>query len=447
VREFPLVLHGSGDTPQNHAFLAQLAKAFPPREFEAVLAWVSTFYGYQQNWLLDTSRFSALIKCRQIGGSHTYAAAGLLWALLGEETTIVSVGEREATEVLTKAALHAEALAQLGSHWARTTALSKTRITVESGGSVAAVPATSGGRGRSGNMLLDEMAYYEHPLDVWDGASATVMHGYRLRALSTPNGVGNLFHDITANAKKHGYRLHRVTLEEAIVDGLRVNLKDCWRMARGDQRVFNQLFCCEFLDGELQYIPTEFVERAREDFPPETQGYAFAGLDIGRTADRTELRVIRGGADGRYHVVWQDTCKRTSQQDIDRIVRKAFGSFNIRRLCVDSTGIGAFPAEGLQREHGRARVDPVNFTLKSKEELATALYTIFASDRIRIPRADVQLFDDICSVQRKITDAGNVQYDAPHTDAGHADSAWALALAVYAASQQPTSRAQTHSNA
>src|SRR5688572_22772830 len=96
------VLSGSGRTESNRRFLEKLASALPPREAAAVLSWISTFYGYQQNWLLDSNRFTVLVKCRQIGASHTYAAAAILWALLGEDTSIVSIGQREANEVLEK---------------------------------------------------------------------------------------------------------------------------------------------------------------------------------------------------------------------------------------------------------------------------------------------------------------------------------------------------------
>jgi len=41
----------------------------------------------------------------------------------------------------------------------------------------------------------------------------------------------------------------------------------------------------------------------------------------------------------------------------------------------------------------------------------------------------------LCSIRREVTDAGNVRYDAPHTPEGHADKAWALALALYGCSK------------
>lgn len=436
------ILQGSGDTPENRAFLEQLQRALPEREYLAAEAWIGSFYGFQQTWLLDTSRWSLLAKCRQIGASHTYAGAAVLWGLLGEDTSVVSVGQRESDEVLKKVAKHCQALTMLGSEWTRQRALSSTRLTMASDATILSLPSTSGGRGQSGNVLLDEAAYYEHPEKVWDGASATVMHGsYRARVSSTPNGVGNMFYGLVRDHKKLGYRLHQVNLAQAIADGLPVSEKDCWKMAKGDPRLFDQLFNCSFLDSEQQYIPTAAITESVETGQYPTQGYAFAGLDIGRTADLTALYVIRKGIDKAWRIVHSDTCKRTSQGDIDRLVDAAFARFSLRRLCVDSSGLGAFPAEQIQRRHGRARVEPIVFTMPVKEDLATILYGAIVGHQMRLPQADEKLRNDLCALRRIITEAGNVRYDAPHTDEGHADRAWALALALHAAGQQPLSRA------
>jgi phage FluMu gp28-like protein len=139
------------------------------------------------------------------------------------------------------------------------------------------------------------------------------------------------------------------------------------------------------------------------------------------------------------------------------MVDRAFKRFEIRRLALDSTGLGAFPAERMQKKFGISKVEPINFTLQVKEDLATSLYVAFAEHKIRLPQRDIkgtssskplkfdnsrklceQLLEDVASLKRIITPAGNVRYDAPHTDEGHADSAWALALAVHAAMTAPT---------
>ena len=429
------VLNGSGRTRENAEALSLMQQTLPKREYEAVAAWVSTFFGYQQTWLLDRSRFSILLKCRQIGASHTYAAAGVLWGLWGEQTTSVSIGLDEAAEVVEKASRHAHALHSLGSEWAKPY-VTKKGVYLASGGSIRAVPSSSAGRGKSGNVLLDESAYHLDPKRVWDGASASALHGFRLRIMSTPNGTGNLFHELWSDAKANeGYRKHIVSLDDAIADGLKVDLSECWKLARGDPRLFNQLFRCEFLDGDAQYIPSSLVTQAITEDTYCYEGETYAGLDIGRTADITALVVVKKDPDG---VCWEQQvveCKRTSQDEIDGIVDQAFRTHRLRRLCVDATGMGAFPAEALQKKYGRFKVEPVVFTQNSKEDLATTLYQVLADKKLRLARESKALRDDIMSLRRIVTSAGNVRYDAPHTDKGHADRAWALALALHACTQ------------
>lgn len=432
------ILSGSGNTPENRRFVETLERALPEREAAPALSWLSTFYGFQQNWLLDAHRFSVLNKCRQIGASHTYAAAGILWALLGEETSIVSVGERESTEVLKKVAKHAIVLERLGSAWAKPKAASATRLTLSSGGTIVALPATSGGRGQSGNMLLDEAAYYQRPEEVWDGAAATVLHGYRMRVSSTPNGVGNLFHSIVRDHAKLGYRLHQVKLDDARADGLKVDEAECWKMARGDPRLYDQLFNCSFLDNELQYIPGEFISRATVD-KVDADGDVYAGLDIGETRDRTVLVLLRksGARKSIFHV---ESHKRTDDALLDALVGKAFGFHRAKRLCADATGLGSMPATRFVKQYG-SKFEPVDFTLTTKEEMATGLYSALAEEELKIPRQlpvsgedeAALLREDIAAIRRVVSEAGNVKYTAPRTDAGHADRAWSAMLALRAA--------------
>lgn len=416
--------------------LAALAKALPPPEWHAVELWLGTFYRFQLEWLLDFNRFSLILKSRQIGASHTIAAASVLWAMLGETTTVISLGQREADEVVDKARKHAEALRAFGSDWARFGKQAAQKLEFASGGRILSLPNTSAGRSFSGNVVLDEVAYYERPEEVWDGAGGTALHGYRIRVLSTPNGAGDFWHGLWSDPRQHaGYTRHKVTLDQALADGMPVSLDDCRKLARGDDRIFGQLFRCEFLDNAQQYLPTEAIEACMVDDPYVYEGICFAGMDLGRVNDRTELVILRRDTNGiRWHQ-YAESCKRTAFEDIERLASLAFSpTWNVKRLCIDATGMGTFPAEQLQKRFGRTRVEPVQFTASSKEDLATNLYSAFTDQTVRIPRADKLLRDDLTSIRRIVTSAGNVRYDAPQTSEGHGDRAWAFALALHACS-------------
>lgn len=447
-------------TATNQETLRRYQRALPADEFAALEAWCTTFYPFQLDWLLEQADQAICNKSRQIGFSHTTSGWGVLRGVFhGETTTIISEGEREAKEVLLKAKAHARVIEKLGSKMARKRRDSAEMIEFASGGRVIALPQ-SAGRGFTGNVFLDEFAYLQRARAVWDAAAAvTMLPGLKLRVCSTPNGVGNdfyeLWHEIDRNEKLGAWKRHQVDIDDAIAQGYPVDIDKCWGLAKGDPRLFSQLFRCQFLDGELQYIPTSLVEPCLVDrIDGFESGDYYAGLDVGKEADRTVLVVVCAPDDedpSQRAVVYIETRPRTNSEELDAMVDRAFDVFGLRKLCVDSTGLGSFPAERMQTRHGVGAVEPINFTLKSKEGLATGLYSAFSERSLILPRTDTgfpplpsqslpgnggglaqQLRLDISSLQRIITTAGNVRYDAPRTVKGHADSAWALALALHA---------------
>lgn len=351
----------------------------------------------------------------------------------GEATTIVSIGDRESVEVLDKAKRHAAVLERLGSHMSRVVKSNANEISFASGGRILALPS-SAGRGLTGNLVLDEFAYQQFAEKVWDNAAAIATLKGRIRVVSTPNGAGNKFYTLwkLANRSDSGWSCHSVSIDDAIAAGYPVDLDRCRRLANNDDRLFEQIYRCSFLDNEFQYIPGALIESAKTDSTWIEQGECFAGLDIGRTNDLTSLVIVKKDRDG---VLWRqavETKSRTQFEDLEELARDAFRTpFHCRKLCVDATGLGAFPAEQLQKRFGRVRVEPVVFTTASKEALATTLYQAFADKRIRLLHDDRQLCEDLASIRRTVTAAGHVRYDAPHTKDGHADRAWALALAVH----------------
>lgn len=431
--------------------------ALPPYEWVALTAWLSTFYPFQLSWMLDSNPMAIANKARQIGFSHTTAAVGVLWgAFHAELTTIISIGESESKEVLEKSKRHVVILGQLGSKIAKTKASSAQELKFVSGGRILALPS-SGGRGFTGNVFLDEFAYQQHAKDVWDSASSVTLLNGKLRVASTPNGIGNDFHELweLAQNPKSGWTTHETKVADAIAQGYPLDIQRCWERAKGDPRVFDQLFNCSFLDGMMQYIPTENIAACSTNEAPPIEGEHYAGLDIGREADLTVLVVVRLFKGVRY-VVHVESMKRTDSDGLEEMVARAFDTYKIRRLCVDATGMGAFPAERLKKRHSertdtkwrRPRVEPINFTLDVKEDLATGLYSAMTSQKnggVRIPKTDAAipncapgtadaLRKDIASIRRIVTTAGNVRYDAARTSAGHADRAWSLMLALHACS-------------
>lgn len=450
--------------------LDRYRKVLDPREVAALEAWASTFYQFQSDWLFDESRLAVCNKSRQIGTSHTTAGVGVLWgAFHGELTTIISIGDRESIEVLDKCKRHALVLQRLGSQMANTLKSNNNEIVFHSGGRILALPS-SGGRSFSGNVFLDEFAYQEHATKVWDAAAPVTLLGHKMRVVSTPNGVGNEFHQLWERAvgtKDDGSPLsvwnpHNIPLSVAIAQGYPVDIAHCWELAKGDARLFEQMFNCSFLDNVLQYIPGEVIAECCSDewlFPEITGGDFYAGLDIGRTNDLTCLVVlcVLGGVRYLVHV---ETIKRTDSDGLEAMVDRAFERYKLKRLCIDSTGLGSFPSDRIKKKHSekidvahrRPRVECIDFTPNSKEALATGLYAAMTGGTLKLPSTDIalparevfpghyantagtaaHLKKEIASLRRVITSSANVRYETPHTTEGHGDRAWALMLGLHA---------------
>jgi phage FluMu gp28-like protein len=84
-------------------------------------------------------------------------------------------------------------------------------------------------------------------------------------------------------------------------------------------------------------------------------------------------------------------------------------------------------------------VEGVNFSQRTRaEEAAGAVVAAFNNRLVTIPRSDTLLAEDLKSVRKTHTAAGNVRFEAPRDSRGHADSWVAFALALYAL-PRPTS--------
>ena len=444
--------------------LDRYKRTLPAREYVALLAWLGSFFPYQLAWVLETARHAISNKGRQIGMSHASAAAAVLWSVFhGELTVIISKTDDAALETFIKAKKHAEVLREFGSRLAEPTRDKNNELWFRGGGRIKSRPST-GAQGDTGNVIIDEFAYHEDQGKTWDRAAAATTHGsYRLRVISTPNGIGNKFHEIATAAipveesteqdrRSSKWILHTVPMARAIREGMPVDLPSCWQKSNGDPRIFAQLYECKFLDGAQQYIPSPAITSAATEnlYVIPGTGAWYAGLDIGENSDRTALVVVHfDGELARVRTIV--TVKRTEHDALQNLVAWAFQTWDLRRLCVDATGLGTFPTQEMAKRFGSQRVEAVKFSNASKEELATTLYSAFLDGWLRIPSSDeatatiepggaVALQRDVMSLRRIILPSGAIRYDAPRTSEGHADRAWSLALALYGITNRPTGK-------
>ena len=422
---------------------------------------------YQRAWINDTSRLKLMIKSRQIGIS--WASAYALVRRKGMR------GAKLDAWVSSRDDLQARLYKEDCAHFAGVlhTAcrdLGQQMIDESRGVSAYVLHLASGCRihsmssnpdaqaGKRGDRVLDEFALHPDPRKLWSITYPGITWGGQMEVISTPRGSNNYFAQLIKEVEEEGnpkgISLHRVTLEDALNQGLlrKIQAKlppgdprqdmdeaayyDYVRAGCADEESWRQEYCCDPADDETAYIGYDLIDACTYpagtawEEPLDPARTYYLGADLGRTTDLTVLYLVE--ADGsrrltRRIIEMRDTPFTEQAAAIGRYACLP----HVRRVCIDATGIGRQLAEEARRRHGR-KVEEVIFTAGVKEDLAITLRRCMEDGDLRLPNRP-ELIADLRSIRKETTSAGNVRYVGERTTNGHADRFWALALALHAA--------------
>jgi phage FluMu gp28-like protein len=186
---------------------------------------------YQIRWLADESPVKVAEKSRRIGLTWTEAAASALKASAskGLDTWYLGYNRDMALEFVETAAAWARqfnkaalGIEEIAIDDERRDILAY-RIRFSSGHKIVALSSRpSNLRGKQGRAVIDEAAFHDDLKGLLKAALAFTMWGGCVRVMSTHNGASNAFNELVneIRAGRRPYSLHRVTLDEAIDDGL-----------------------------------------------------------------------------------------------------------------------------------------------------------------------------------------------------------------------------------
>lgn len=178
-------------------------------------------YDFQDQVLKDMKdfRFNVVLKARQLGLS-TIVAGYIAWLMLFHRDKNVLI---LATKLLSAANLVKKVKYIIKSlpEWLMIADVSiDNRNSFElTNGSQIKASATSGDAGRSealSLLVLDEAAFIENMKDLWTGVYPTMATGGRCIAISTPNGVGNWFHQTYVDAESAMNDFHPIKLHWSV---------------------------------------------------------------------------------------------------------------------------------------------------------------------------------------------------------------------------------------
>ena len=313
--------------------------------------------------------------------------------------------------------------------------------------------------GKGGHVELDEYALRKDPRAVYAIAMATIDWGGRMAVISTHRGSDNHFNqlikEIREKGNPKGFSLHRVTLQDALdqyflwklqtklpdgdprLDMDEAEYFDYQRSRAPDEETFQQEYMCNPADDASAFLSYDLIAsceyRGDEEWEhdlADAKGQLFVGVDVGRDHDLTVIWVVEKLGEVCYTrriIALQAETFDTQEHELYQILRLP----QVRRCCIDCTGIGRQFSERAQKRFGSYKVEAVTFTGPVKEELAYPLRSAFEDHNLRIPGTP-EIRSDLRAIKKETTAAGNIRFTADRGKNGHSDRFWALALAVYA---------------
>lgn len=430
---------------------------------------LDTLIPYQRDWAFDTARFKIGCWARQTGKSHSTAGETVTDCQARVTTWVtLSAGERQALEWMRKAHEWAEAwkiaVADYQEIRAGSESLLKTaEITWRNGSRLIAIPANPDtARGYSANLTLDEFAFHENPDAIWRAIYPSISNPlrgeFKIRIVSTPNGLGNKFADLWLKAKrfpqatplgKGEWSGHMVDIHTAAARGLPVDIETL-RAGLDDPEGWSQEFECQFLDAAAILLPYELIGTCESAEATTTIGGdywvtkipapRFCGIDFARKKNLTVCWTLELVGDVLHT---REVLELRNVSTPDQMTILAPRVAAAARTSFDYTGPGVGLGDLLVKQFGQhaptedkfGRVELCDFTLGFKQDTWPKLKMAFETGRVRVPVSRV-IREDLHSVHRITTPSGNITYGAPTlaaTDGSHADRATALALAVRAA--------------
>jgi len=436
---------------------------------------MNVFLPYQRSWIDDTSRIKIMEKSRQIGLSwvtafklvhqHTKESQRLdSWV-----SSTDAIQARLFLEDCRKWSEYVNPLANssCAPHSKRPSSLNLPFTNKTSIHCLSSNPNAQAGK--RGSRILDEFALHPDPHTLYSIAYPGITWGGQLEIISTHRGAHNFFNQLiqeivhSGNPKKISH--HRVTLQTALDQGFLLKLKnrlspldprysmddatyfDFIRNGCPDHESFMQEYMCEPLDESSLFLPPSLIDPCQYPSQSTSWEYSFSqaarsnndfflGLDIGRDHDLTVFCLLENINDVLF--TRQLTCLQNTPFHSQEEVLDNFLSIpNLRRICIDQTGLGRQFTERAINRYGQSRIQGINFTNTVKESLAFSLRSALENLSIRFP-CEKLLRADLTAIKRKTTLSGNIRFACDRGKNGHADRFWALSLAIHAA-QQPTS--------
>lgn len=411
-------------------------------------------------------------KCRQTGWSFNESAIAVARAILVPRsvTVFVSYNQEESQEKIEYAARVIEFLRP--SERPRCDGDSKTEIRLANGSRLKSLPCREPrGKGQP-RIVLDEMSEYPRGDDmkILVASIGATMRSGCIRIGATPKPVGlhrELADETNADPKRDALmsslsspprlfswpwwtfshlckpelmyhaKLNATTMstEERVARYGTKDLHDKYSMYQfvGNMAGFQQETECAWVAESAQLIPEHLVTAAVTDYEypskPPPLGITAIGADFGRRQDMTAYVVLHSEK-GRMRVLDIQRIQGEGVQQQADALSSLIQKYKPFIVPMDVTdGFGQAVMDLIKPKH--PFVKPITFSSRQlKEEMMSATMGAFVNHAIDLPADDPIIARDIASVRKVHTAGGGVKFEAPRDSKGHADSFFALAMAI-----------------
>ena len=424
------------------------------------------FLPYQKNWITNQAQFAICEKSRRVG--ITYAEAYRVTRDLSTKNVknnkvwFSSADLSASEEFIDYVGFFAKYLDAAAKYIGEVVIdkeddITAHRVSFANGAECNAISSNpTRFRSKGGDVILDEFAHHKYQEKMFTAAKPSMMWGNRVRIISTHNADDSFFNKLIVEAKKgkdgsmKNWTPFRITIEDAVKDGLIdtilghkaskeeiANFLEDIFSGLTQEAIDEEFNCIPRSSSNLHLLPYELINPIERDdilfdSLDKVTGDLYVGVDIARKRNFTVIWIDEKLGEITYarKIIPLQNMKFRDQKEI---LYDVLSHPNMRRCCIDATGIGANLAEDAAIDFGELKVEEIVFTEKVKEELATDIYVAVEDMRTRIPR-DKRIRDDFYSVKCVTTSAGKKRYEAPTAEDGsHADFFFAKALCTHAA--------------
>ena len=307
--------------------------------------------------LFRDNQYIITLKSRQLGIS-TLSAAYALWLMLfHKDKNVLALATTQATarNLVSKTMFMYDQLPK----WLRLTALEKNKLSLrlKNGSKITAKSSnTDAARSEAVSLLLiDEAAFIDNIEETFTAAQQTLATGGQCMALSTPNGIGNWFHQTWEKAESGENSFLPIKLPWTV----HPERDESWREQQDSDlgpRMAGQECDCDFLaSGDTVFEPDDmlFYEQTYLKEPLERRGvdgnlWIWEGVDYTKSY-MVVADVARGdSADySAFHIFDIESCTQVgeykgklSPKDFGNVLVGIASEFNEALLVVENANIG-----------------------------------------------------------------------------------------------------------